>query len=74
MAPTLLTELFSTTSIIKSHDHNLRNYDMNLYIPFPKTEYLKKCAGYNGTKLWNEFLSEIKNAESLVHLFFLTCN
>ena len=54
MAPTVLIESFSTSSMIRPHDHNLRNSDMNLYIPFPKTEYLKRCIGYNGAKLWNE--------------------
>ena len=62
MAPTVLIELFSTSSVIRPHDHNLRNSNMNLYIPFPKTDYLKKCIGYNGAKLWNELPSEIKNA------------
>ena len=41
----------------RPHDHNLRNSDMNLYILFPKTDYLKKCIGYNGAKLWNELPS-----------------
>ena len=67
MAPTVLIELFSTSSVIRPHDHNLRNSNMNLYIPFPKTDYLKKCIGYNGAKLRNELPSEIKNAESLAH-------
>ena len=67
MAPTVLIELFSTSSMIRPHDHNLRNFNMNLYIPFPKTDYLKKCISYNGAKLWNELPSEIKNAESLAH-------
>ena len=35
-------------------DFFLRNSNMNLYIPFPKTDYLKKFIGYNGAKLWNE--------------------
>ena len=36
MAPTALKELFPTATVIRPHDHNLRNPDMNLYI-------LKKC-------------------------------
>ena len=33
MAPTVvLIELFSTSSMIRPHDHNLRNSDTNLYI------------------------------------------
>ena len=45
MAPTVLIDLFSTSSIIRPHYHNLRNSNMNLYIPFPKTDYLKICIG-----------------------------
>ena len=41
LAPIALTELFSFTSVIRLHDHNLRNSEMNLYIPFPNSEYLK---------------------------------
>ena len=37
---------------------------MNLYIPFPKTEFLKNCTGYNGAKLWNDLPSKIKNEGS----------
>ena len=41
MAPTVVIESFSTSSMIRPHDPNLRNSNMNLYIPFPKTDHLK---------------------------------
>ena len=66
LATIALSELFSFTSVIRPHDHNLRNSEMNLYIPFPNSEYLKKCIGYNGAKLWNRLPNELKNAESIV--------
>ena len=53
-------------SVTRPHDHNLRNSEMNLYIPFPNSECLKKCIGYNGAKLWNGLPNEPKNAESIV--------
>ena len=52
LAPIAPTELFSFTSVIRSHDHNLRNFEMNLYTLFPNSEYLKKCISYNGAKLY----------------------
>ena len=42
MALTVVIKLFSTSSIIIPHDHNLQNFDMNLHTTIPKTEYLKK--------------------------------
>ena len=39
LAPIALSELFSFTSVIRAHDHNLRNSEMNLYIPFPNSDY-----------------------------------
>lgn len=44
---------------------------MNLCIPFPRTQYLKKCIGYKGAKLWIELPSEIKNFDSIVRFNFL---
>ncbi len=41
-APTALTEIFSSASVVRPHDYNLRNSDMKLNLPFPKMEYLKK--------------------------------
>ena len=33
MAPTVLIELFSTSSMVRPQNHNLQNSDINLYIP-----------------------------------------
>ncbi|CAB4026927.1 Hypothetical predicted protein, partial [Paramuricea clavata] len=41
-------------SVVRSHDYNLRNSDMKLNLPFPKTDYLKKSISFNGVKLWND--------------------
>ena len=35
--------------MIRPHDHNLKNSDMNLNIRLLKSEYLKICIGYNGS-------------------------
>jgi hypothetical protein len=54
-AAVVLTEIFSSSSVVRPHDYNLRNSDVQLNLPLPKTEYLKKSIGYRGAKLWNNF-------------------
>ncbi len=53
--------------------HDLRNSDMKLNLPFPKTEYLKKSISFNGVKLWNNLPIEVRNAESLGIFNSLLC-
>ena len=72
-APTVLTEIFSSASVVRPHDYNLRNSDMKLNLPFPKTEYLKKSISFNGVKLWNDLPIEVRNAESLGIFNSLLC-
>ena len=72
-APTALTEIFSSASVVRPHDYNLRNSDMKLNLPFPKTEYLKKSISFNGVKLWNDLPIEVRNAESLGIFKSLLC-
>ena len=72
-APTALTEIFSSASVVRPHDYNLRNSDMKLNLPFPKTEYLKKSISFNGVKLWNDLPIEVRNAESLGIFNSLLC-
>ena len=72
-APTALTEIFSSASVVRPHDYNLRNSDMKLNLPFPKTEYLKKSISFNGVKLWNDLPIEVRNAESIGIFNSLLC-
>ena len=60
MAPTVLIELFSTSSVIRHHDHNLRNSNMNLYILFPKTDYLKNVSATMELNYGMNFLVTLK--------------
>ena len=45
--------------------YNLRNAHINLSVPKPKTEYLKKSFGYSGAVLFNSLLKEAKLTESI---------
>ena len=43
----------------------LRNHDMDLALPKPKTNFLKRSLKYNASMLWNNLPLEAKTATSL---------
>ena len=51
IAPSHLSELF--VHVNETHDHNLRSSEINLTVPLPQTEYLKRSLSYSGSVLWN---------------------
>ena len=62
LAPQRLCEIFNKVNEI--HNYNLRGSLTRLYIPKPKTEFLKDSFGYSGAKLWNQIPEEICNSSS----------
>ena len=50
LAPEYLTDLFCRTNQV--HDYSLRNSDLNLVLPKPKTNFLRKSFSYSGAVLW----------------------
>ena len=60
LAPQRLCEIFNKVNEI--HNCNLRGSLTKLYIPKPKTEFLKKCFGYSGAKLWNQIPEKMWNS------------
>ena len=55
---------FSAASSV--HNYNTRFSANNcLYVPRPKTEYLKKSLTYYGVILWNDIPQFIRNADNL---------
>ena len=58
-----LRQIFTNTSNV--HAHNLRNSEINFYIPRPRTEYAKGSLHYRGSVLWNKIPSEIRQMPSL---------
>ena len=46
-------------------NYNLRNAHINLSVPKPRTNYLKKSFGCSGAVLWNSLPTQAKQTESL---------
>ena len=63
LVPSYLRELF--VIINQTHEHNLRCSDINLKIPQPHTNYLKRSFAYSGAVLWNDVPLAFKQAPSV---------
>ena len=63
LAPSRLCDLFQNVN--KINDYNLRGSSTRVYIPMPKTEFLKQSFCYDGAKIWNQLPDEIRNSASL---------
>ena len=63
LSPSYLRQIFTNTSNV--HAHNLRNSEINCYVPRPRTEYAKGSLHYRGSVLWNKIPSEIRQMPSL---------
>lgn len=63
MSPRYLNEMF--VPLNEAHGHNLRNSEVDVKIPLPKSEYLKRSFTYSGAVLWNGLPSMIKTANSV---------
>ena len=62
LAPNRLCDLFQNVN--KITDYNLRGSFTRVFIPIPKTKYLKKSFCY-GAKIWNQIPDEIRKSVSL---------
>ena len=56
-----LQEIF--TSRVSSYE--LRDFENKLFVPKPRTDYLKRSFGYSGAVLWNSLPSELRSAQSV---------
>ena len=65
--PEYISEKFVNTNTI--HRYNLR--ELNLFIPGPNTEALKKSFRYRGAIAWNSPSSEAKQATRLNNFYAL---
>ena len=63
LSPSYLRRIFTKTSNV--HSHNLRNSELNYYVPRPRTESAKGSLHYRGSVLWNKIPSEIRKLPSL---------
>ena len=63
LSPSYLRRIFTNTSNV--HSHNLRNSELNYYVPRPRTEAAKGSLHYRGSVLRNTIPSEIRKLPSL---------
>ena len=59
-APSYLQKFFS----IRGTGYNLRNSEMRLNLPKPRTNYLKRSFCYSGALLWNSLPQEIRKLQT----------
>ncbi len=52
LAPQRLPNIFQNSSTM--NEYNLRGSSTSLFIPRPRTEFLKKSFSYGGAKIWNQ--------------------
>ena len=62
-APNLKDSLISRNSLKTSY--NLRNSHIDLALPKPRCEFLKKSFKYSAGKLWNNLPREAREAQSI---------
>ena len=61
-APISLKDLFVRSKEL--HEYDLRSSAVDLKLPLPHTEFLKRSLSFGGAKLWNSLPSVIKNVDS----------
>ena len=60
-APQYLQQLFPP----RYSEHDLRNSLNKVFVPKPRTDYLKRSFSYSGTCLWNSLPEQLRSASSL---------
>ena len=60
-APSYLQNLFS----VRGSGYNLRDSEIKLNLPKPRTNYLKRSLCYSGALLWNSLPQNIRMLRSL---------
>ena len=60
LSPAYLQDLFS----ICSTPYNLRDSEIKLNLPKPRTNYCKRALGYSGALLWNSLPVNLRKSDS----------
>ena len=61
LAPNYLCNMFSPRTL----SFGLRDASQKLYLPKPRTDYLKRSFSYSGASLWNDLPEDIRTTKSL---------
>ena len=59
--PRYLQDLFS----LRSCPYGLTDNENKLFVPKPRTDYLKRSFSYDGAVLWNSLPTQLRSAQSL---------
>ena len=63
LAPDYLKSMFTDRSAIPTY--SLRNCEVKLAVPLPRTHFLKNSFSYGGAVLWNSLPTNLRQAETL---------
>ena len=61
LAPNYLCNMFTMRTL----PFDLRDASQKLYLPKPRTDYLKRSFSYSGASLWNDLPEDIRTTKSL---------
>ena len=61
LAPNYLCNMFTPRTL----SFDLRDASQKLYLPKPRTDYLKRSFSYSGASLWNDLPEDIRTTKSL---------
>ena len=62
LVPQRLCNIFQLSDTV--NNYNLTGSSTGLFIPRPRTEFLKKSSSYSGAKLWNMIPEDIRSSAS----------
>ena len=63
LAPDYLKSMFTDQSAISTY--SLRNCEVKLAVPLPRTNFLKNSFSYNGAVMWNSLLTNLRQAQTI---------
>ena len=63
LTPSYISDLFHTSG--ENYGYSLRNSHINLHLPKPRTNMMKRSFSYKGAQLWNSLPIELHESQSL---------
>ena len=63
LAPDYLKSMFTDRSAISTY--SLRNSEVKLAVPLPRTNFLKNSFSYNGAVMWNSLPTNLWQAQTI---------